>query len=92
LLGDASYSIYLTHFLTLSVLAKLIWGCGAAHLIPQLAAYVLLAGTAIAVGVLCHLSVERPLLALLGQKRKSATQLPARLAESYPDALIHVRD
>ena len=67
LLGDASYSIYLVHFLALSLLAKLAWASGAAQL-PDALSYLLLVAGATGSGVLLHLWVERPLLARLGQK------------------------
>ena len=77
LLGDASYSIYLVHYFVLSFLAKLAWASGAARLMPVMAAFVLVTCLAVAAGVLCHLVVERPLLALLGRQSMNARRLPA---------------
>ncbi len=68
LLGDASYSIYLVHFFALSFLAKLAWVSGAAQHLPGDLVYVLMVALAAASGVVFHLWVERPLLAVLGQK------------------------
>jgi peptidoglycan/LPS O-acetylase OafA/YrhL len=67
LLGDASYAIYLVHFLALSLLAKLAWSSGAARLVPAQVAYVVLAVLAVGAGTLCHLVVERPILSVLGR-------------------------
>jgi peptidoglycan/LPS O-acetylase OafA/YrhL len=77
LLGDASYSIYLVHFFALSLLAKIFWACGAARIIPPMIAYLLLASLAVAAGTLCHLIIERPLLALT--RRKAAPVHPVRV-------------
>ncbi len=68
LLGDASYSIYLVHFFALSLLAKLAWSSGAARLVPASVAFLLLCALAIGAGTLCHLVVERPLLAVLSRR------------------------
>ena len=76
LLGDASYSIYLVHFFTLSALAKLAWASGVARL-PDSLVYLVMVALATASGVLFHLWVERPLLAWLGQRSFSR---PVRLA------------
>ena len=67
LLGNASYSIYLVHFFTLSLLAKLAWSSGAMRL-PDSLVYLAMVAIATASGVLFHLWVERPLLARLPQK------------------------
>ena len=67
LLGDASYSIYLVHFFTLSFLAKLAWFSGVAKLIPPDTAYLALAAAAVGSGLAFHLWVERPLLFRLGR-------------------------
>lgn len=56
-LGNASYSIYLSHFLTLSVLAKLL-----SSRVPSPLGFIVLVVVALAVGCLCHLVIERPLL------------------------------
>jgi peptidoglycan/LPS O-acetylase OafA/YrhL len=73
LIGDASYSIYLTHQLTMSILAKVI---GAIHRYsPILAAfdYIAITAFAVLVGVGLHLVVERPLLRLLSAPRRQAS-------------------
>ena len=65
LLGDASYSIYLTHGVVLSAVksAVLLSGTGA---LPGMSAEFILAGCAASIlaGVGVHLAVERPLLAV----------------------------
>ncbi len=65
LVGDASYSIYLIHLPTLSILAKLLTRPGLKESIPIGLAYVLLPGLAIGTGILLHLWVEKPMLARL---------------------------
>jgi exopolysaccharide production protein ExoZ len=57
LLGDASYSIYLAHFLFISLLAQFIRSGG--WFFPPIA----FAG-GMAVGLVCYFALERPLLAL----------------------------
>jgi peptidoglycan/LPS O-acetylase OafA/YrhL len=64
-LGDASYSIYLTHFPALSVLAKLVKVLGMDGWVPPLPLYGLLAGGAVAAGCVFHVALERPLLRCL---------------------------
>ena len=61
-LGDASYSIYLTHYLSLSVLMKLlaVLHIGSAVTLPFLVT--LMAIIAIGLGCLCYSLLERPLL------------------------------
>jgi exopolysaccharide production protein ExoZ len=64
LIGDASYSIYLTHLAFLGLLAKImIKLAGYVPLPPELVYAVVFAGT-IACGCLLHLFVERPLIAV----------------------------
>jgi exopolysaccharide production protein ExoZ len=80
-LGDASYSIYLTHFFFIVALSRL-WKTnpGAAALGPI--GYLAIAiPLGIAMGILVHLLVERPLLAVV------RTRLKRRQARrSQPDA------
>jgi peptidoglycan/LPS O-acetylase OafA/YrhL len=76
LLGDASYSLYLTHFALLSGLAKL-----AAHgqhklalrsiALPDAVIFCALLVAAVAVGIVFHLYVEKPLLKRLSRKPES---------------------
>ena len=80
LLGDASYAIYLVHFLALSVLAKLAWSSGLAKHLPIPVAFVLMAGLATAAGLALHLLVERPLLTRLGRRAPAAQPTRARAA------------
>jgi len=69
LVGDASYSIYLVHFLALSFLAKAVWKLGLAHAVPAKMSFILLAVLATAMGVVWHVAVERPLLAFFGRRK-----------------------
>jgi peptidoglycan/LPS O-acetylase OafA/YrhL len=73
LLGDASYSLYLSHVVTLSVVSQA-WR--KLHLdrlpgaVPLFVIVALLA--AAAVGILCYLYVERPLTDLVSPRRRPA--------------------
>ncbi len=80
LLGDASYAIYLVHFLALSLLAKLAWSSGAANHLPAAIAFTLMAGVATLAGLVLHLGVERPLLNWLGRRTAVARPADARAA------------
>ncbi len=82
LTGDASYSIYLTHFLILSLLAKLLLA-GHGNLLSPVPAYIVLAGLTAGVGILFHLGVERPLLARFSGRAVS-TRLRQEGAASIP--------
>jgi peptidoglycan/LPS O-acetylase OafA/YrhL len=59
LLGDASYSIYLTHFLLLSLLAKIFFR-GRAFM-PESVAFLSMAILATLAGVGIHLCIEKPI-------------------------------
>ncbi|BDA85563.1 exopolysaccharide production protein ExoZ [Aureimonas sp. SA4125] len=79
LLGDASYSIYLCHVLVLPVLAKLWNTLG----LPATTAYetlfmVLAVGSSLAVGIVVHRLIERPLLQFFrrGSDRKPRATEP----------------
>jgi len=69
LLGDASYAIYLVHLPAMSVGAKVIFKLGLDHTVPAAVIFVGLLGAAVGAGVLAHLLIERPLLALSRPKR-----------------------
>lgn len=62
LLGEASYSIYLVHFPTISLMAKL--ARFAQGRVPDAALFLAITATAIGVGIAFHIVVERCLLAL----------------------------
>ena len=61
-LGDASYSIYLTHYPVISLVCKLLKATGAQ---PVLTAFVLGTVASIAAGIAFHRRVEKPLLRYL---------------------------
>jgi len=72
LLGDASYSIYLIHFMVISAVARFAYAHWR-HLPVPIGGWMLLliiAGTG--VGVVTHYGVERPLLRALGKKPTAA--------------------
>lgn len=78
LLGDASYSIYLSHIFTLGAL-RVVWkhSVGASFGELSVAAFVILALiTCSAVGVLVHRYIEKPLLAWCGHWVRQA-RLPS---------------
>jgi exopolysaccharide production protein ExoZ len=72
-LGSASYSIYLMHFLVLSVSSKVLLKLGANHSLPLAVSFVVLVVCAVGVGALLHLIVEKPLL-----RRCRAALLPSQ--------------
>lgn len=83
-LGDASFSIYLSNLFTLAICTKVI---RAAEMFPTLGVLgtkAVLAGCALALGLLFGLLVERPLNSfLLGPfKKKQAVLLPLVAADA----------
>lgn len=72
-LGDASYSIYLTHFLIISLLAKIVLRADAIMHVPALGWFFSVSALSLLVGICFYYSVERPLLRILpaniGKKR-----------------------
>jgi exopolysaccharide production protein ExoZ len=62
--GAASYAIYLTHMLSLSVLAKLAAKVGLTSVVPAWLGFILLAVGATVAGVVIHLTVERRMMGL----------------------------
>ncbi len=63
LLGDASYSIYLTHYPLLSLLAKIFVATGAKNAIPALLSLILIVAATTLIGIMIHSAIEKPLLA-----------------------------
>jgi len=70
-LGDASYTIYLTHALLLSTAWKVL---NPFIKLPGPAMYVLLFVAAVTGGVLLYLGVERPVLHILRRRRRPAAE------------------
>lgn len=66
-IGDASYSIYLVHFLVLSLLAKIYFRLGGDKLPIAIGFSVLFAGAVLA-GFLFHVAIEKQLLKFLNGK------------------------
>lgn len=66
LLGDSSYSLYLSHYLVLSAAAKIF-----APRMSALEGFLLIVLTAVAFGVAFHFMVEKPLLRLLRPRNPS---------------------
>ncbi|PDS76372.1 acyltransferase [Rhizobium sp. L43] len=74
-LGDASYSIYLTHGIFLSALAGI-----SSHYLRQFplpAIYTLILAAALAGGALIHVYIERPIIAVLRNVSKRSWKLDA---------------
>ncbi len=74
-LGDASYSIYLVHQVAMSALAKLALVVVARIALPEDVIFLGLVTLSVASGIVYHLFVEVPLLALVG--RRIVAALPA---------------
>ncbi len=71
-LGDASYTIYLTHFALLTAFAKIIVALGIMRVLDARFSFLLLAASSCAVTCLLYLAVERPLAILMRPDAKSA--------------------
>lgn len=79
LLGDASFSIYLTHNAVLLTLLEL--SRGHQHFLSPTAWMILFVAIATTVGIAAHFLVERPLIAVLSRNRPlAAWLLPRRSA------------
>ncbi|WP_423141936.1 acyltransferase family protein [Parablastomonas sp. CN1-191] len=59
-LGDASYSVYLIHYLALSVTAKALSAAGLITRLPPVLAFVLLVAAGVSTGLVFRLLVEKP--------------------------------
>lgn len=79
-LGAASYSIYLTHILTLTFLAKSAVALHLTRILPPLVAFVGLAAGAILVGIAVHYTIERRVLAATAALRTMVLSLRAPAA------------
>ena len=75
--GDASYSIYLVHDVTMSALAKLALASAGIVALPHLAIFCGLIALSTAAGVAYHLAVEKPLLRALRRVRWPAPSVTA---------------
>lgn len=69
-LGDASYSIYLTHYPVIILLSKVITAIGVTKLIGAGASMHLIAAMTLIVGCLFHVIIEKPLLRTIRTKVK----------------------
>jgi len=81
-LGDASYSLYLVHYMVLSAAAKFIYPLWRHHPVPLAIPFTALMLIAVASGIAVHLFVERPLLRWLsssGPKSNKRTSNPLPL-------------
>ena len=69
LMGQASFSIYLTHMLALAVVAKVSAMIGLPKVLPTFAAFGLLAIAAIVGGLAAHFWLEKPIIAMTKRVR-----------------------
>jgi exopolysaccharide production protein ExoZ len=74
-LGDASYSLYLTHVVTLAAIGQ-IWAAGLQRLGAPLFVISALV-SCVVVALLCYRVLERPITAALKLWLRSAKRLPA---------------
>jgi exopolysaccharide production protein ExoZ len=82
LVGDASYAIYLTHFFVMVTYAKLLIRTPLGAL-PQTAIIPIVFAACIAVGLMTHLFIERPILAMIRNLvRGKQLQAPRSLASN----------
>ena len=77
LIGNASYSIYLTHDIVMTCYAKLIKTESVSRLLPAAIWMALAAGAAIAVGLLSYKLIEHPVNEWLKRRWKARGQKPA---------------
>jgi len=80
LIGNASYSIYLTHLMSISVASKLLGSVHATSLWVAPTEYVGLVALAIILGFLTYWLLERPLLKWLSRDKR-AVPADAQAAE-----------
>jgi len=86
LLGDASYSLYLTHFAVLSVLAKFAANyqqklASRGINVPDAVFFYAMVSLAVAFGILFHVCLEKPLLNWLGNRPKQLSSHATDLKE-----------
>jgi exopolysaccharide production protein ExoZ len=85
-LGDASYSIYLSHTFVISALGK-VWP----HWTPDWAFLVAAAVCAALVGCAVYLLIERPMLSLMRGKRRTPTDYTANPVSASAPSQPHTR-
>ena len=76
-LGDISYSLYLTHVLTLSLIGRIAQPYLREGLLDNVVVLVVMAAAAIAVGHLTYVWIERPLIRFFRRRRRPARTDPA---------------
>ncbi len=74
LLGDASYSIYLTHAIVMTVYARILKNANMANLMTPLFWMLTVSVTALIVGIITYLFVERPIDRFLRSKWGKSTK------------------
>jgi exopolysaccharide production protein ExoZ len=83
--GDASYSIYLTHYAVLSILAKIAVSLNIFRFLAPIPAFAILAVLATAAGCILYALVEQPLLNVL---RPKTLQLNATMGPVKVEAVV----
>ncbi|MDH6233857.1 exopolysaccharide production protein ExoZ [Mesorhizobium soli] len=76
LIGDASYSIYLTHIAFLGLLAKIMMGLTAHMPVPPKLFYISVFVGTVACGCILHLLVERPLVEFFRNRLAGRSEFP----------------
>jgi exopolysaccharide production protein ExoZ len=68
--GEASYSIYLTHYPVISLVTKVLLAHNR-HRFPDVVLFLIIAFVAVAVGILFYLAIEKPLMVRLARIKMS---------------------
>jgi peptidoglycan/LPS O-acetylase OafA/YrhL len=75
-LGDASYSIYLSHYMVVWMLSKACFHLDGRLHLPLVLYVIFIFAVVVGVGVMVHLWVERPLLRMLGARKTAQVRCP----------------
>ena len=81
LIGDASYSIYLTHLAVLGVVGRLVFRIAEYVPAPPVLLYLLVFAGTVACGCLAHVWIERPLIAACRKRLSRKSPLMVQRAE-----------
>ena len=84
LLGAASYAIYLVHFPVISLMTKIGMQIANRVQLPALVFSLAIFAISVAAGILLHLFVEKPLMALINQGRQKESPKPS--SNAFPIA------
>jgi exopolysaccharide production protein ExoZ len=87
-LGDASYSLYLTHTITIGLTARLLMIAGVIKLLPGWFVLIIVTVTAVIAAGLVYRFIERPLASLLGTIGRSYIYAPRQRSELRPKPIF----